>query len=171
MKCLTYNESKDWLASIDVQIDGNRNLLLPMRPENVMTTMPKRAKALSFFSARLADWFPVDCNRLFWLSNWETYPPDQFIIFGKIRLGCGESRAPIEAPGHLFESSTEEENAIMAGLIFLITAFNWEAYIVAENRKDYIFLGDEYVVFSSANVERLKQASEVIADFKLEVIT
>jgi hypothetical protein len=171
MKCLTYDESQKWLGSMGVRIDGNRNLLLPIRPENVMTTMPKRALALSSFSTRLTDWFPADCGRLLWLSSWETYPPDQFIIFGKIRLGCGESRTPIEAPGHLFESSTEEGNAVMAGLIFLITAFNWEAYIVAANHNDYIFLGDEHIVFSSANKTKMEEASKLISDYKLEVIT
>lgn len=170
MKCLTYGESQKWLAAIDVQIDGNRNLLLPIRPENVMTTMPQKAFALNFFSARLTDWFTPNSSRMIWLSNWETYPSDQFILFQKFRLGCGETRTPIEAPGHLFENSTEEENAIFTAFVFFVMAFNWQAYIVAKNHNDYIYLGDEYIVFSSTDEEKLKQVSELRSNWKLEII-
>ena len=170
MKCLTYDESQKWLASMGVRIDENRNLWFSKEQEKIMSTMPKRALTLNFFSARLTDWLPVDFSRMLWLSSWETYPPDQFILFGKTRLGCGESRTPIEAPGHLFESSTEEEKAIMTGLIFLIMAFNWEGYIVAKNHNDYIYLGDEHIVFSSADGNKMAEASKLITDHKLEII-
>ena len=170
MKCLTYAEAKDWLASIDVNIDGNRNLLLPIRPENIMTTIPKRSNALNSFAARLTDWLPCDFERMIWLSSWETHPPEPFILFGKIRLGCGESRTPIEAPAHLFESSGVEENAILTGLMFFILAFNWEGYVVAKNHKDYIYLGDEHLVFSSPDGKKMENVSKLISDFKLEII-
>jgi hypothetical protein len=169
MKCLTSDESQGWLTLMDVQIDGNRNLLLPIRPENVMTTMPSRIDNLNFFSARLVDWMPNDGRRLVWLSDWNTFP-NQYIPFLKFRLGCGEARPPIEAPGHLFEISNEEEDAIMAGILFFVMAFNWAAYIVSENRKDYIYLGDEHIVFSGADADRTRMAHELINDYKLKVI-
>lgn len=58
----------------------------------------------------------------------------------------------------------------MAGLIFLIMAFNWSAYVVGEKDKEFIYLGDLYVIFSSADDEKMEQASKLISDYKLEII-
>jgi hypothetical protein len=134
-----------------------------------MTTTPKGARALSWLSARLTEWLPSDSTRMIWLSNWETFP-NQLIPFMRLRLGCGESRPPIEAPGHLFELSTEEENAVLAGYLFFVMAFNWEAYIVAQKSKDYIYLGDEHFVFSSADSGKMGQVSNLMSDFELKII-
>ena len=49
-------------------------------------------------------------------------------------------------------------------------AFNWEGYIVAQNHKDYIYLGDEHIVFSGANSEKTEEVSKLINDYKLEII-
>lgn len=170
MKCLSSEESRDWLASTNVQIDGNNNLLLPKRPGEIMATMPKRVDNLIYFSARLTDWFPNSFSRIIWLSDWQTFP-FQLIPFEKIRLGCGETRPLVDAPGHLFEGPAEEESAIMAGLIFLVMAYNWSAYVVVKNCMDYVYLGDEYIIFSSADKKKMEEASKLINDYKLEVIT
>jgi hypothetical protein len=171
MKGLTYSESQKWFGSIGIQIDGNMRLLsLPVRPGNIITTMPKKALKLNYFSDRLADWLPHGVSRIIWLSDWQPRP-FQLVPFTKMRLGCGESRGLDEAPGHLFESSTEGEVAIIAGLLFLIMAFNWSAFFVAEKIGDYIYCGDEYIIFSSANREKMEEASRLISDYKLEIIT
>lgn len=171
MKCLTYSESKDWLASIGVQIDGNRDIMYPIRPKNLMTTMPKSTLKLMGFSAQLAKWSSCNVSRMLWLSNWETHPPYKFSFFKQIRLGLGESRTPIEAPGHFFENSSEEEEATIIGLMFVIMAFNWECYVVSGANGDYVYLGDQFIVFSSADDDKLKETSKLIVDFNLEVIT
>ncbi|HEX3624144.1 MAG TPA: hypothetical protein VH280_01835 [Verrucomicrobiae bacterium] len=170
MKCLTTQESENWLSSINVHIDGTNNLLLSKRPGELMSTMPKRADNLIYFSARLTDLLPGDSSRIIWLSDWNNFP-FQVIPFEKIRAGCGESRPIFDAQGHLFESATEEENGILAGLIFLIMAFNWSAYVVVRESADYVYLGDEYIIFSSSNGKQTEEASKLMKDFKLELIT
>jgi hypothetical protein len=82
----------------------------------------------------------------------------------------GESKSLAEAPGCVFENSTEEEMATMAGLIFLLLSYQWSAYIVAENKEEYIYLGDEYIVFSCKEVERLQEAKSLTQDYQLKVI-
>lgn len=171
MKYLTDNESQKWLASMGVRIDGNQDLLFPNAQAKTMSTMPRRALALSHLSARLVAWLSCSSGRIIWLSNWTTYPDDQLALFEKVRLGCGESRSPIEAPGHLFDNSAEDDNSVMTGLVFLIMAFNWEAYLVARSDENHIFLGDEYIAFFSDSKKRLGEATELISDFNLEIIT
>ncbi|MDB6016088.1 MAG: hypothetical protein JWR19_577 [Pedosphaera sp.] len=171
MKCFTYDESERWLASMGVRIDGNRNLLFPNEQEKIMTNMPKGASALKRLSADLAHWFACDSSCMVWFSNWDTEPRHPLVLFEKMRMGCGEPRHIIDAPGHLFEELTEEENALLTGVIFLIMVFNWEGYIVCQNRHEFIYLGDEHIVISSADSEKMREILGTVTSFKLKVIT
>jgi hypothetical protein len=170
MKCLTFEESQNWFSSSGVRIDENRNLRFRREHERIMTTMPKGASALSHLSTRLADWIAGDAGRILWLSNWETYPAERLIQFETMRLGCGEPRHIIDSPGHLFEQSTEQENAVLAGLIFLIMTFNWEGYIVPQNQDEFVYLGDEYIVFSSGTTAKFKEVTDIVSTFHLKLI-
>jgi len=168
MKCLTYSESENWLGSKGIQIDGYRNLVFSKKHKQVILTLPKNALALSYFSAQLINWIPSHPNRMLWLSNWETDPPDQIVLFETIRLGCGESRPTIEVPGHLFDDATAQQNAILTGLSFIVLAFNWQGYLVGHS--DYIYLGDEFVRFGVASEERLASVFSLAEEFKLKVV-
>ncbi len=170
MKCLTYEESKIWLASLNIQINGLRYLVLPIGHDtkNVMATLPK-GNNIGFFAARLADWLSPDSNRMVWITTSNSFD-FQMTLFDKIRLGCGESRTLADAPGHLFEGMSEEETALVSGLMFFMIAFDWWGFFVAENCTDYIYLGDEYMIFYSDNDEKIKGATDLINECKLQVI-
>jgi hypothetical protein len=168
MKCLTCSESQNWFDSKSIQIDGYRNLVFSKKHKQVTLTLPKNALALNYFSAQLTNWIPSHPNRMLWLSNWETDPSDQIVLFETIRFGCGESRPTIEVPGHLFEDDTAQQTAVLTGLSFIILAFNWQGYLVGCN--DYIYLGDEFVRFGIASEERLASVFSLAENFELKVI-
>jgi hypothetical protein len=152
-----------------VKINEAGHLDLPVRPSSIMVTMPKTAPKLLFFSARLTEWLQGDSPRLLLLSDWNTFD-FQVVPFTKMRIGCGETRTLAEAPGHLFDTLGEEEAAVMSGLIFSILAFDWYAYAVGRNRVDFIYLGDEYLIFSSVEQKKLDEARELIETYNLNVI-
>lgn len=170
MKCLTFRESEHWLLSLGVRVDENRNLRFGSERERIMTTMTKEVSALAHLSTRLAHWVSGHVDRILWLSNWETYPPERLMQFETMRLGCGESRHVIDSPGHLFEQSTEHENAVLAGLMFLTMAFNWEGYLVSQYQDEFLYLGDEHIVFSSADAGKMKEVADFVSNFHLKVI-
>jgi hypothetical protein len=119
VKCLTQVESKNWFAAKGIQIDEYRNLVFSKKHKQVILTLPRNALALDYFSAQLTHWISTPQNRMLWLSNWETDPPDQIVLFETLRLGCGESRPAIEVPGHLFDDATEQQAAILTALSFI----------------------------------------------------
>jgi hypothetical protein len=188
MKCLTLSEFQGWAGSFDVCVDGNRNLLFPKELTQVMSVLPQSASQLFAFSTSLLSWLPPNVERALYLSNWETYPPDQMVVIKKLRLGCGEARHVIDAPVHLFEglpvgnryeideparlidNQTIQESAAMAGLIFLAMTFSWQGYILAKNCNDHVYLGDEFIAFKSDDHEKLRAAHKLLAAFKLKVI-
>lgn len=138
------------------------------------------ASKLVYLSTQLVDWLPNDCERMLWLRNWHTYPPDQVILFETVRRGCEETRSIIDAPGHLFQSSAydrqdyesrtnydHKENATMWGLLLLMILLNWDGYLFAANR-DYVELFDNALAISGTDDTTIK-AAYVLADrFKLQ---
>lgn len=169
MKCLTDDESKQWFARKGIQLDSSGNLLRPVGNSDLMTTVPKNANSLSFFSSRLSEWFSPNFSGIMWLADWQTFPC-QMIPFLKMWPLHGEAKSLAEAPGCVFENSTEEETAAMAGLIFLALSYQWSVYIVADDADRYIYLGDEYIIFSSKEEETLKEATSLTHDYQLKVI-
>jgi hypothetical protein len=53
--------------------------------------------------------------------------------------------------------------------MFVIMAFNWECYVVTGNG-DYLYLGDQFIVFSTVVDEKFEETSKLITDFDLEII-
>ena len=136
----------------------------------MIMTLPKKVSALAYFSARLNGWLSDGSERLLWLSSWETEPPQPLLFFEEIRKGSGDSRHIIDAPGHLLETPNSTEAALLTGLIFLVIGFGWEAYIVPQELADFVYLGDEHVVCSSARPEKMRELSEMVAAFGLRTI-
>jgi hypothetical protein len=182
MKCLTYAESEAWFASFGVKIIESRHLSFPLRARKerriLITDFQIDAPRLIYFSDELVDWLPGGCKRMLWLSNWETYPVNQTIFFEKVRRGSNEERHIIEAPGHLFESSTHdrrdyesrtanehEENAIMAGLVLLVVCFNWDGYLVVQDQDDYVMIRDNGIMFCSPNDSKIEEACALANQF------
>ena len=170
MKCLTFSESEAWLAPIGVTIDGNRNLLPDGPISSVMTTMPKSALPLSRLAQRIVYWVPHDIELLLWVSNWETEPYEPLVVFETLRRACGEFRPMIEAPGHSFTQPNQGEIAVLGGLMFLVMAYSWEAYLVARKNREFVFLGDEHIVFCSSDSDRMQEVAEFREAFRLKKI-
>ena len=188
MQCLTATESREWLALSGAKLDENRNIVFSYskgdREHRLAVDLPKTPVALSYFAARLADWLPDAEQRMLWLSNWDTYPPDHITFFDKLRRGYGEERPLIEAPGHLFswdaatvyEPSSEmppatRDHAAISGLVLLVMCYGWEGYLVARGHNDHIFLGDARIVFASARRQRIEDTANLANTFKLAVMS
>lgn len=172
MNCLTYSESESWLRTIDIAIDEHRNLVPGSGSEyrRVMTSMPSAAARLWALAFKLSNWISHDVERLFWLSNWETEPREAVALFEILRSGCGEQRTLIEAPGLRILPNDERESEILCGCLFLTMAFNWEAYLVANNRCEFLFLGDEHIVFCNADARELIGVQELLSAFQLREV-
>lgn len=170
MKCLTFKEAEDWFLSKGIAIDVHRNLVFPVVLEKIMTTMPKEVAKLSRLASALGVWVSHDAPKCLWISNWGTEPMEQIIQFETMRHGCAESRHLIEAPGHVFELITDREEAVLAGLLFLISSFNWEGYLVSEKLGEFVYLGDEHIVFSSRDPEKMHLAADIVRRFDLKII-
>lgn len=171
MKCLTHEESKSWLAQLSISIDPNRNLVFPSeQSDQLMMTMPKSAPASNWFSAELCDWVVGTGDCMLWLSNWDTNPPYPSNFFEQIRKISGEVRHLIESPGHIFDPASEGERDILKGSMFLVMAFRWEGYVVSQDYNQFVYLGDQCVVCSSSNPEKMKQIPSILTTFGLRAI-
>lgn len=182
MKCLTHAESERWLASFGVSINENDNLEFPKRPGRtihaIRIDLPKDGTRWMWFFSSILDWMPNDCNRMLWLYSWHTYPPYHYVVFEKLRRGCGEFRHIIDAPGHLFDSSAYDnyenktdndvqEDGVLAAMVLLMVSFDWEGYIVTDKSEDRILIGDEYLEFYSTDYNKMQHLIEIAKSYGL----
>jgi hypothetical protein len=170
MKFQTYEESRTWLEKQGARIDGNRNVWFGENRPRIMATAPTRISALKHFSSRVIAWVSSQTARMFWVSNWETEPPEPLVLFEKVREGCGERRPLIEAPGHVFEDSNLQDDEILTGLSLLVLAFGWEGYLVSERQSQFVFFGDEHIVFSSVAGNEMDEVPDLLKSFDLRII-
>ena len=119
---------------------------------------------------------------MLWLKKWETYPSNEIIFVETVRIGCGESRHIVDAPGHIFEIGEFDgrnyesgmlqdnpKNAVLSGFILLIMCFDWDVYILSKSSLDYIYLGDQRILFSSINKDKIQEAETLLHKFNLAV--
>ena len=167
MKCLTDSESEQWLLSASMTINGPD--LRPQWPFTTLMTDVPRSLNFSGFAKRAAGWISDRAERMLWISNWNTDPPEGLSLFEASRRGWGENRRLFEAPGHIFNSP--DDSIILASYCCLILAFNWEGFVVAAKDREFIYLGDEHVVFSSSQSEKMNEATALRTAFGLKEIT
>jgi hypothetical protein len=183
MRCLTYSESEGWFAAIGAEITKYRYISFQHgagRPRLLLPALKLDVMGASSLATHLVDWLPSACERMLWLSNWETYPPDQTILFETVRRGCGETRHIIDAPGHLFQSSAydrndydtrtpqdHEENGLLWGLLLLMITFNWDGYLVTPNG-DCISLADTSIAIFSDDDAKIDEAYKIADVFNLK---
>jgi hypothetical protein len=169
MKCLTDSESEQWLLSASMTIEPHSKLR-PQWPFTTLMTDVPRCLNLSGFASRAAGWISDRAERMLWISNWNTDPPEGLSLFEASRRGWGENRSLFEAPGHIFNNSPDD-SIILASYCCLILAFNWEGFVVAAKDREFIYLGDEYVVFSSSQSEKMNEVTALRTAFHLKEIT
>jgi hypothetical protein len=149
--------------------------ILPKGDKPLMIDVPKEALRQNYFSARLVQWLPNGSPRLLFLTDWHTYPPAPLTTFETLRLGCGESRHIIDAPGHLFEAFEgsnddfykDKPSALLTGIVSLALGYDWYGYLTSQTPTEYVVLGDGFVSFSTASDEKFDEAKEIAMTFEL----
>lgn len=184
MRCLTYAESERWFAAIGVKIIKYGYISFSRRPVNrrcmFVPNLALGASDLGRLATELVDWLPNGCERMLWLTNWSTFQPDPTFLFETIRRGCNENRHIVDAPGHLFESSAydrrdydtrtrrdHEENTLIWGFLFLMTACQLGGYLVAPNG-DCIEVDDTSLAMSSTDDAKIVAARDLMNRFNLK---
>ncbi len=177
MKCLTAIESRTWLQSFGIDVlgdldSGMHNLPLGIREkaaaprQEVFCLVPQETGPAEAFAAQIVEWVPEGGEQLFLLTHWMTEPDRRASLFESVRQSWGENRSLAGAPGLSY--STESDRALICELVFLSLCYTWEGYIVSANCHDFIFLGDAFVKFSSADAARIDEAKSIMELFKLE---
>src|SRR5947207_10215141 len=110
MKCLTPNECSDWLRGRGiVEAPYSRNstgdFCFQFEP-------PIKPSRLTAFTRGLFDTFGEFSGALVMFTDWALYRPDEMALIDSLRREHGEHRLLIDAPGHLFFSSEEQDEAI-----------------------------------------------------------
>lgn len=172
MICLTVEESEAWFKPKGISIKNGHDLDFgteaKLHGRHIATyKMPANPEELARYIQAIVGWLPNGGQRLLWLKSWHTYPVSEMKFVETIRRGSGEVRPIIETPAHLFESTEykdyesrtpldENEEAIMSGLALVLVCFDWNAYLLAQNHSDYIYLADGCAYFSSTNSQRIE---------------
>lgn len=168
MKCLTEEELHILLEKQSASLIDNRQISFAKSNQHLMVSMPEKTIPLNYFSVCLVDWFSESAEGVIYLSGWgQSGVSHPTILFEKLRSAYRETRPIIEAPAHLFDLSNQQEKAVMAGMIFLVMANDWDAYCFARSKNDYVYMGDEFVLFSTDNSDKIKEALETTQGFNL----
>ncbi len=169
MKFLTWDESQQWLIPKGVVIDRMGCLNFPAEAPQIMSTQPNDARGLGYDAYKIAKWLPAESQCLFWITNWgASVCMDN--LMSKVRIGCGESRTLGEVRGHLFEMAEESDLDMLAGFVFMIISFSWQAYIVSADGRHHIYLGDQFMTFSSPDEKKMDAAKDLVAELELKII-
>jgi hypothetical protein len=180
MRFLTSEAAQQWLAPINAAIGKDRVISFGRNHEGRVLRLdaeyPKTPRQITYFVERAVDWLPREHERLLWLSDWETYPPHPLKFFELVRLGCGERRHIIDAPGGIFnpdrgpkdqESSAEPDTIPLIGFVLLLMDFDWAGYLVSQDAASasFICFNDEIVSFSTLNPTALDDARQMCGQF------
>lgn len=168
MKCLTQTEVQEWLKPSGIVISEGRNFL-PQEERKRHSVQGAMMGDINLWlrSEALIRWLPNRSRKLLYFKWWDTYPVGPMRFLEKIRLSCDEARPLFETPGFLFETSAysdyenrtfddEKEEAMLSGLILIVTSLQWDAILIAEGCSDFISISDGFAFFSSENAERLE---------------
>ena len=167
--------------SFNVTVNQNRKLHFPesrhIAARTIWMNFPDKPLKLTHFLERMIDWLPRGRERFLIISNWNTYPPHPLAFFETVRLGCGERRHIIDAPGLLIESddgakcqefSESPNTSTLVGFALLVVNFDWQAYLIAKNETSHVYLGDEFISFSTADDSKLAEVFALAARFELK---
>jgi hypothetical protein len=133
---------------------------------------------LNYFIVALIRWLPTNRGRLLWVEHYETYYPSLHDSFVAVRAGLGEKRSLDDAPGHYFEPHDYEQEDqteilpahaadvdIMVGLISLLMAGDWDAWVIADSCVDRIEFWEGNIFFYSEDQSRIARAEALLQTF------
>jgi hypothetical protein len=125
MKCLTPEECSDWLRERGIVEDpysrdtSADDFCFQFEP-------PIKPSRLTAFTRGLFDTFGEFAGALVVFTDWALYRPDEMALVDSLRRGHGERRALIDAPGHFFSASEQDETIAHC---YLAVMFGWTAYL------------------------------------------
>jgi len=181
MKFLSFAQSCAWLLRSDITISSYHDLVFPDDRYGIRKSIFARyaiveGHYLAELAAAIVNWLPAGDERMLWLKYWETRPKPEWEFFEAIR---GTNTHLIDAPGQVFGpdnlmNATEDEDCSgpetskLSGLTLLVMCYEWDAYLVADGKTDYVYISDGFVLFSSTDEARLRQATELLQSFEME---
>ena len=171
MICLTLEETNKWLQSFGASITENNSIRFSDEQQSaqyyIMAGYNVCTGIGSFINRLIEDWLPQNQKKLIWLTNWTTTQlPFQMDLVKKLRSIEGERREIIDARGHLFN---KDENTLATAISFLILSMNWEGFILSENSRTYLYMGDAHIYFASSNSNKLKEVVEILNIYKFKI--
>ena len=110
----------------------------------------------------LIDWADPRVSML-WVTDWPLYLEDEMSLFLELRRDAN-SRILLAAPGLTF-SEAPEDQARLVHFVYLVLAFNWEAFLLNGDRSSYIWLADEVIEVVSNDRQRVAELQETLAGY------
>jgi hypothetical protein len=189
MRCITPTEVAELFEADGLTINANPALhrfSLNVR-EDVWSRLQRLdarptpdSHRLMLFAASLNRWLPTKRQRLLWFSHWGSPFPDRdgYGLVAAARVGLGEDRPLLEAPGHLFEAHDYDNQdqlaiqgaqwhdvSLLASLLSLVMMSEWDAWLIAKGCSDLIEFWEGNLFLYSDNEARLCEADALLTGF------
>src|SRR6266540_778697 len=130
MRCLNDTECGEWLRHHRIPIEPYGATWEPGCFERLpQIGQVKLHRHRTSLFRRILGVIGIENEALLHCTDWGMYTPDEMSIIRAVRVGCGEHRELIEAPGHLF---SKDESDLVLGMLSLIKYFEWTAYFYAD---------------------------------------
>jgi hypothetical protein len=139
------------------------------------------ADRLMSFAANLNRWLPTKRQRLLWFSHWGApwADRDSRALIEAARIGLGEHRPLLDAPGNLFEAHDYDNQdqgtmpkaqwrdvALLAALMSLVMMGEWDGWLIAQGCTDLVEFWEGNVLLYSDNAARLREGEALLKTFE-----
>lgn len=187
MRCLTPKEVEELFGPAGFRVSSNRALhrtALRLEPNTdagqirIGARFTPHILLLVRFAEALNRWFPPNRHRLLWVDHAAWAFPSTYDTFLAARVGVGETRSLIEAPGHYFdpypydirdqtEISPEQarETGILIGFMLLIMINEWDGWLIADDSSDRIEFWEGNLFIHSHQRSRIAEANLLLDEF------
>lgn len=121
-------------------------------------------------------WLPAGRRRILWIAHVETVATAMEPVVAAARRGLGEARPIDDAPGMLFDAvpdgaedpvmlpTAADELSLLAGLLVLVMAGGWDAWLLAEGCADRVEFWEGFILAHSTEPKRLHRAESLLRD-------
>lgn len=161
MKVLTKSECNAWLASHNIESEGDERLALPPQGYSKWFETPQTSRFQLVLAHGLAAWFNYP-KAFFWMSTWPHYETQEMELFLQWRQNHGDESVLIEAPGHLFNIEDKASAWVMGELLLFAMAFNWEGYLLQPEQRSVIWIGDDIIGIITQEQNKDKDLQELL---------
>ena len=143
MNRLTTNECAKWLTKRGGRVapDG-KPALDELGSLGIRFDIPSEGRSQVVLADSLGRGVAAS-GALLWVTDWQIYTTQEMDIFGRVHSPSGQPRPLIEAPGLLFDDSSDRAGVELSVSAFLMMAFNWEGVLFSQNLGCQIWFADE----------------------------